>query len=87
MMTQDAMRGFSPEPAALGWTSLTMAERRLAELVGAGLTNKQVAARLFVSRHTVDAHLRHIFRKLEITSRVQLARVVATNTAPAVTHN
>jgi DNA-binding CsgD family transcriptional regulator len=67
--------------AALGWSSLTDAERALAELVGIGLTNREAAARLFVSRHTVDAHLRGIFRKLDITSRVQLAHVVATHAA------
>jgi DNA-binding CsgD family transcriptional regulator len=61
-----------------GWRSLTEAERALASLVGAGLTNKQAAARLFVSPHTVDSHLRHIFRKLDITSRVELASLVAT---------
>jgi len=62
-----------------GWGSLTTTELRLAELVADGMTNKQVAARLFVSRHTVDAHLRHIFRKLGINSRVGLARLVATH--------
>jgi DNA-binding CsgD family transcriptional regulator len=70
--------------AHLGWPSLTRSERELAELVGDGLTNKEAAARLFVSRHTVDAHLRRIYRKLDISSRVQLARVVVMNTAPAV---
>jgi DNA-binding CsgD family transcriptional regulator len=42
------------------------------------MTNKQAATRLFVSHHTVDAHLRHIFAKLGLNSRVELARVVAT---------
>ncbi len=41
-----------------------------------GLTNQQAGARMFVSRHTVDFHLRQIFRKLGITSRVMLAGVV-----------
>jgi DNA-binding CsgD family transcriptional regulator len=59
-----------------GWASLTDHEQRLAELVAEGLTNKEAAARLFVSHHTVDSHLRHIFRKLDINSRVALARVV-----------
>jgi DNA-binding CsgD family transcriptional regulator len=73
--------------SALGWSSLTDAEGALAELVGLGLTNREAAARLLVSRHTVDAHLRNIFRKLDITSRVQLAHVVATHTAqPAVSN-
>jgi DNA-binding CsgD family transcriptional regulator len=62
---------------AFGWASLTEAERCLTQLIADGLTNKQVAARLFVSRHTVDSHLRHIFRKLDINSRVELARMVA----------
>jgi DNA-binding CsgD family transcriptional regulator len=60
-----------------GWDSLTATERTLASIVGQGLTNKQAAARLFVSRHTVDSHLRHIFRKLDINSRVELAALVA----------
>lgn len=56
-----------------GWESLTPAELRVAEAVGAGLTNAQAARRLFVSPHTVDYHLRQIFLKLGISSRVQLA--------------
>jgi DNA-binding CsgD family transcriptional regulator len=59
------------------WTSLTRSERTLAALVAKGMTNRQVAAHLYISRHTVDAHLRHIFRKLGINSRVGLAHVVA----------
>lgn len=66
---------------ALGCRALTPSERRLAELVADGLTNKQVAGRLYISRHTVDAHLRHIFRKLDINSRVELAKLVATHQA------
>jgi DNA-binding CsgD family transcriptional regulator len=62
--------------ARFGWESLTATERTLASIVGQGLTNKQAAARLFVSRHTVDSHLRHIFRKLDINSRVELAALV-----------
>lgn len=62
-------------PAA-GWLSLTTAERQVATIVAEGLTNAQVADRLFVSRHTVDFHLRKVFRKLDIRSRVELARLV-----------
>ena len=61
----------------LGWDALTESEEGLAELVADGLTNKEVAAKLFMSRHTVDSHLRSIYRKLDISSRVDLARVVA----------
>jgi DNA-binding CsgD family transcriptional regulator len=59
------------------WTTLTKAERKLSVLVARGLTNRQVGEHLFISRHTVDAHLRHIFRKLGISSRVGLAHLVA----------
>lgn len=59
-----------------GWESLTEAEHRVADLVAEGLTNPQTAERLFLSRHTVDFHLRQIFRKLEVASRVALTRVV-----------
>jgi DNA-binding CsgD family transcriptional regulator len=48
----------------------------VSELVAEGLTNRRVAARLFLSPHTVDSHLRHIFRKLDINSRVDLVRMV-----------
>jgi FixJ family two-component response regulator len=40
-----------------------------------GLTNREVAERLFVSPHTVNSHLRHVFAKLGINSRVELARL------------
>ena len=63
-----------------GWDSLTEAENSVAELVAAGLTNREVAARLFLSPHTVDSHLRHIFRKLDINSRVDLVRMVTART-------
>jgi DNA-binding CsgD family transcriptional regulator len=59
------------------WATLTKTERALAALVARGMTNRQVAERLFISRHTVDSHLRHIFLKLGINSRVGLAYLVA----------
>jgi DNA-binding CsgD family transcriptional regulator len=59
------------------WARLTDAERSVAELVACGFTNREAAAKLFISPHTVDYHLRHIFRKLDIDSRIQLARIVA----------
>jgi DNA-binding CsgD family transcriptional regulator len=60
-----------------GWESLTDSERRVAELVAEGATNREVAAALVISAHTVDSHLRHVFAKLAISSRVQLAAIVA----------
>lgn len=62
---------------AFGWDSLTDTERHVADLVAQGLSNRQVANRVFLSTHTVAFHLRHIFWKLSITSRVQLARIAA----------
>ncbi|MCU1454883.1 MAG: hypothetical protein JWN46_3029 [Acidimicrobiales bacterium] len=59
-----------------GWGSLTETERRVAGVVAEGLTNAGAAQRLYLSRHTVDFHLRQIFRKLAIRSRVELVRLV-----------
>jgi predicted ATPase/DNA-binding CsgD family transcriptional regulator len=53
-------------------SQLTAREREIARLVAAGLSNRQIAEKLFISRRTVDAHLEHIFGKLGITSRVML---------------
>ncbi|MDN3354664.1 LuxR C-terminal-related transcriptional regulator [Actinomadura sp. DC4] len=58
-----------------GWASLTDTERAVSELVAQSLTNRQVADQLFMSEHTVAFHLRHVFRKLNIGSRVELARL------------
>jgi DNA-binding CsgD family transcriptional regulator len=57
-----------------GWASLTETERTVSDNVAEGLTNRQVAERMFLSPHTVDFHLRQIFRKLDVSSRVELAR-------------
>jgi transcriptional regulator of acetoin/glycerol metabolism/DNA-binding CsgD family transcriptional regulator len=60
----------------LGLGSLTDTEHSIANLVAEGLTNRQIAERVFISRHTVDFHLRSIFRKVGVASRVELARRV-----------
>jgi DNA-binding CsgD family transcriptional regulator len=65
----------STRPVA-GWHSLTGTEQAVACLVAQGLNNNQVAARMYISTHTVAHHLRQAFRKLSITSRVELARIV-----------
>jgi DNA-binding CsgD family transcriptional regulator len=59
-----------------GWESLTDTERAASELVAQGLNNQQVADRMYVSVHTVAFYMRQIFRKLNIGSRVELARIV-----------
>ena len=59
-----------------GWQSLTDTERAASELVAQGLNNRQVADQMYISVHTVASHMRQIFRKLNIGSRVELARIV-----------
>ncbi|GAA4631455.1 LuxR family transcriptional regulator [Actinoallomurus vinaceus] len=63
------------EPATHGWAAMTAAEASVARLVAEGLTNREVAEQLFLSPHTVNSHLRHVFTKLGIKSRVGLARL------------
>jgi transcriptional regulator of acetoin/glycerol metabolism/DNA-binding CsgD family transcriptional regulator len=70
--------------AAHGWLSLSDTERTVADLVAGGLTNREAAGRLFLSPHTVDFHLRHIYGKLDVRSRVELTRVVLEREAVAV---
>ncbi|MGH3391808.1 MAG: helix-turn-helix transcriptional regulator [Actinomadura sp.] len=67
----------SSERPLSGWDSLTPTERNVATHVARGLTNRQVATQMFVSSHTVAFHLRNVFRKLAISSRVELARIAA----------
>lgn len=59
-----------------GWESLTASERTVSRLVAEGLTNGAVARRLYISPHTVNTHLRHVFAKLGVSNRVALAAVV-----------
>ncbi len=63
--------------AATGWGSLTPAERDVVRLVSEGLGNKDIATRLFISPRTVQSHLTHVFAKLSVTSRMQLAHEAA----------
>jgi DNA-binding NarL/FixJ family response regulator len=60
------------DPAALA--ELTPQELQVARLVAEGLSNKEVAAQLFLSRRTIGARVRSVFSKLGVTSRTQLAR-------------
>ena len=62
---------------------LTAREREIAELVAAGRTNREIAAQLVLSTRTIEAHLRNIFAKLGVRSRVELARTAAGQSARA----
>ncbi|WP_370063336.1 LuxR C-terminal-related transcriptional regulator [Mycobacterium sp. MAA66] len=85
LSTQEAMayaqrgRGRRKRPAC-GWESLTPAERDVVGLVSEGLGNKDIATRLFVSPRTVQTHLTHVYTKLGLTGRVQLAQEAARHT-------
>jgi predicted ATPase/DNA-binding CsgD family transcriptional regulator len=77
--------GPGPGPAAAAdtpvpvgrWDLLTAREREVAGLVAQGMTNRDIAARLVVSKRTVDAHLEHILSKLGFSSRVQVAALAS----------
>lgn len=66
-------RGERKRPS-YGWESLTPTEHEVVMLVSEGLPNKEIATRLFVSPKTVATHLTHIYSKLGLRSRVQLAQ-------------
>jgi DNA-binding CsgD family transcriptional regulator len=65
-------RGERKRPSA-GWGSLTPAELEVVRLAAQGLSNPEIAGRLFVTRNTVKAHLGHVYTKLDVTSRAELA--------------
>ncbi len=76
--------GARPRRVAItGPESLTSAERRVAGLAAAGLSNRQIAQHLFITLATVETHLRHVFGKLSVTSRAELAPLLASD-EPAV---
>jgi DNA-binding CsgD family transcriptional regulator/tetratricopeptide (TPR) repeat protein len=64
-----------------GWASLSDPEVKVASLAAEGKTNRQIAESLFISPHTVNTHMRHVFEKLGINSRVQLTRFVQERTS------
>ena len=66
----------APERPADGWGALTDSERRVALLVADGHTNRSAATELMLSPSTISTHLRSVFTKLDVHSRVQLAKVV-----------
>jgi predicted ATPase/class 3 adenylate cyclase/DNA-binding CsgD family transcriptional regulator len=72
-------RGQRKRPTS-GWSSLTPTERGVVRLVSEGLSNNDIATRLFVSPRTVQSHLTHVYAKLGLSSRVQLVQEAARHT-------
>ena len=70
-------RGSRDRPTT-GWQSLTPTEVEVATLVHRGATNPEIARTLVMSVNTVKTHIAHMFSKLDITSRAELAAIVAT---------
>jgi DNA-binding CsgD family transcriptional regulator len=60
-----------------GVDALTPSERRVAQLLGKGLSNREIADALFVSPRTVSTHLTHIYQKLQPNNRVELSTFAA----------
>lgn len=67
-----ARRGARKGPQA-GWPSLTPTEHAVVDLVADGLSNPQIGERLYISRRTAQTHIAHVFAKLDISVRAQLA--------------
>jgi DNA-binding CsgD family transcriptional regulator/tetratricopeptide (TPR) repeat protein len=74
-------RGARRRPAT-GWGSLTPTELAVAERISEGLTTAQVATRLYISPHTVSTHVKHMFAKLGISSRVELVALASRHRPP-----
>jgi DNA-binding CsgD family transcriptional regulator len=72
-----AAGGRPSQPRGIGVGQLTASERRVAELAAEGRSNPEIAQALFVTRKTVETHLGHVYRKLEVSRRGQLARALA----------
>jgi DNA-binding CsgD family transcriptional regulator len=75
-------QGYDARPA-FGWDSLSESERRVADLVARGYSNKEIGERLYMSHRTVGSHLYHIFPKLGLRSRVELACLVVERSVAA----
>jgi len=70
-------RASLPRTRHVGWPSLTEGEWRVVALAVQGHTNAEIADRLYLSRYTVETHLKHVFAKLGLRSRAELAAVAA----------
>jgi predicted ATPase/DNA-binding CsgD family transcriptional regulator len=82
-----ARKGGGRKRPAAGWASLTPAELEVVRLVGEGLRNDAVARRLFIAPGTVKVHLSHIFAKLGITTRTELAAQAAAQDLTSPPHS
>ncbi len=83
----DGLRGLGVRRARVrearptfGWASLTPTELGVTRLVADGLTNPEIGARLYISRRTVETHLSHVFRKLDLANRTQLVAELSRRT-------
>jgi DNA-binding CsgD family transcriptional regulator len=72
-VTMRAWRSRRSRRPETGWESLTPAELTVVQLIAAGLTNREIAQRLFVSPRTVQTHVAHAMRKLQMSRRSQIA--------------
>ena len=72
-----AAGGRSSDPEGTGLQRLTASERRVAELAAQGQSNPEIAQALFVTRKTVETHLGHVYRKLDIAGRGELPQALA----------
>jgi pimeloyl-ACP methyl ester carboxylesterase/DNA-binding CsgD family transcriptional regulator len=75
--TANRPRASVPRTRHVGWPALTEGEWRVVALAAQGHTNAEIAGRLFLSRYTVETHLKHVFAKLGLRSRAELAAVAA----------
>ena len=79
--------GARPRRTALsGIDALTPAEHRVAALAADGHSNREIAQQLYVTRRTVETHLTHVFQKLDITSRADLAARLTDQPRPTPPH-
>jgi DNA-binding CsgD family transcriptional regulator len=76
-------RGSRPRRASHGWPALTQTELKVAASVAEGLSTPAIAQQLFLSRRTVQTHISHILTKLDVRSRVDIAREVLRRTSPS----
>jgi predicted ATPase/DNA-binding CsgD family transcriptional regulator len=76
-------RGRGPrQRPAHGWASLTPTEESVARLASSGLSNPEIGSSMFMSRSTVKTHLSHVYAKLGVTNRTELAARVVGDSAP-----